>query len=115
MAGGSGCIQPESVSVSVSLVSSRCRTMRALTRRRSSVSAVTCGRHAGMAVAVAAHPCAETDARAYGRGIVDERGIEAGGLPGGAEAGIEAREHGGENVAQVVEDVAALVGESAAW
>ena len=63
-----------------------------------------------MPVAVAADPCAEAHARQVRR-IADQRGIEARRGPCVAQARIEFGQHGGKNVAQIVEHVAPLVGE----
>ena len=64
--------------------------------------------HAGVPVAVAAHPGAETNLR---HRLLQQRRIEARRLPGGAQPLVEPGQHRGENVAQVVEDIAPLVGD----
>lgn len=67
-------------------------------------------RDAGMAIAVTTDPGAEAEAR---EAVVagKEGGIEAGAGPGVAEASVELGDDGGEDVAEVVQDVAALVGD----
>ena len=68
------------------------------------------GRHAGMAVTVAADPRAEADARQrIRRG--EPRGIEARLTPREPQPFIEHRQHRRENIAQIVQHIPALIGE----
>lgn len=68
------------------------------------------GRDTGMAVAIAANPGAETQARS-GNTCRRGRCREAGVFPGGGQAAIEFGNDRRKDVAEVVEDVAAFVGD----